>query len=212
MSSIQQAWRLRAASGGPESGRWVEAGEEDGCQTLDAALLRAALSGDRAALESLVARHKRPLYALCYGMLGHPEDAEDAVQETFLRAFRALPAFRGESSLRTWLHRIAVNHCLRWRARRPATEPWNEEQPLASRVSLSPEAIALRQLRVREALATLRPRQRAVLLLKELEGWSMAEIGAALGWNDKRVENELYRARRALVEWRQRELDEGEGR
>jgi RNA polymerase sigma-70 factor (ECF subfamily) len=76
----------------------------------------------------------------------------------------------------------------------------------------SPEAIALRRLQVLEALSSLRPHHRAVLLLKEREGWSMAEIGAALRWNEKRVENELYRARRALVDWRRRDVDEGDER
>jgi RNA polymerase sigma-70 factor (ECF subfamily) len=210
MVSIQQAWRVSAAGGGPDRGSWPSATGEEAGQRSEAGLLHAARTGDRAALEALVARNKRPLYALCYGMLGHHDDAEDAVQETFLLALRALPDFRGESSLRTWLHRIALNLCLRVKARRPATESWNEECPATATNAVSPEQIAMRHLHLREALAMLRPRQRAVLLLKELEGWSMAEIGAALGWNEKKVENELYRARRALLEWRRREWGEGE--
>jgi RNA polymerase sigma-70 factor (ECF subfamily) len=190
-------------------------GETGGETAAEAALLRAARAGDCAALEQLVALHKRPLFVLCYGILGHPDDAEDAVQETFLRALRALPRFRGDAAFRTWLYRIAVNVCLEWkRAHRP-TEPWDEARTSASRAAgavLSPETIALRHLRMIEALNALSPRSRAILILKELEGWSLAEIGAALRWNEKRVENELYRARRALVEWRRREGSEGEGR
>jgi RNA polymerase sigma-70 factor (ECF subfamily) len=176
----------------------------------EAAPLRAALAGDREALEQLVARHKRPLFTLCYGILGHAEDAEDAVQESFLRALRALPRFRGDATFRTWLFRIAVNVCLnRKRDHRP-TEPWDEERLTSQQPAASPEALALRRLEMIEALRALLPRHRAILLLKEREGWSIAEIGAALGWTSKRVEHELARARHALAAWREREAREGE--
>jgi RNA polymerase sigma-70 factor (ECF subfamily) len=183
--------------------------------TAENLLLRAAVSGDRTALGSLLALHKQPLYALCRGMLGHAEDADDAVGETFLRALRALPHFRGEAAVRTWLFRIAVNVCLEWkRARRP-TEPWDESRPASDAWSdhaafPSPEGAALRRLRMLEALHTLPRRHRAILLLKELEGWSVAEIGAALHWNENRVRNELSKARRALADWRRREAAEGD--
>jgi RNA polymerase sigma-70 factor (ECF subfamily) len=184
---------------------------EDG--TVEAALLAAGRAGDPAALEKLLSRHQQALYRLCCGVLGHPEEAEDAVQETFLRALRALPAFRGDAAFRTWLFRIALNLCLRWKASRPANESWSEENGLLLSIpdaAPSPEAIALRHLRVREALSRLLPRQRAVLLLKEREGWSVAEIGRALAWTPNRVEYELNKARRALIEWR-RESGEGDG-
>jgi RNA polymerase sigma-70 factor (ECF subfamily) len=173
-------------------------------------LLRQGRAGDRAALERLVARHKRPLFALCYGMLGDPDDAEDAVQETFLRALRALAAFRADAAFRTWLYRIAVNVCLKWKAARAPTVPFDEQRPQTPCMAASPESLALRQLRMNEALGSLPPQQRAALLLKEREGWSMTEIGAAFGWNEKRVETELYRARRALIAWRRREAQEGD--
>jgi RNA polymerase sigma-70 factor, ECF subfamily len=183
---------------------------EDGI-AAEAVLLRAALSGDRASLGRLLGHHKQPLYALCRGILGHAEDADDAVGETFLRALRALHRFRGEASLRTWLFRIAVNVCLEWqRARRP-TEPWDESRVPTSHLALpSPEVAALRRLRILEALQTLPPRHRAILLLKELGGWSAAEIAAALRWNENRVRNELSKARRALADWRRREAGEGD--
>jgi RNA polymerase sigma-70 factor (ECF subfamily) len=175
----------------------------------EAALLRAGRAGDRAALEQLLALHQRPVYALCYGILGHVEDAEDAVQETFLRALDALPRFRGEAAFRTWLFRIALNFCLRWKsARRPAHVLPPEEAPADAEIA-SPETIALRHLRLQEALSGLLPRQRAILLLKEREGWSVPEIAAGLGWSANRVEYELYKARRALVEWRRRDASEG---
>jgi len=190
---------------------WLTVAEiDDG--PAESALLRAGRAGDRAALEQLLARHKRPLLALCYGMLGHAEDAEDAVGETFLRALHALPRFRGDAAFRTWLYRIAVNVCLKWKASHPMTQPWDEEHARPSSACLSPEAVALRRLRVMEALKSLPPRYRAVLLLKVLEGWSVAEIATALRWNSIRVQNELSKARRALAEWRRREAEEGDER
>ena len=178
----------------------------------DAALVRAGLAGDLTALEQLFRPYERSLVALCHGILGSAEDAEDAAQETFLRALRALPGFRGDAAFRTWLFRIAVNVCLRSKAARHPTEPWDEERTGLLPDSASPEAIALRRLRVLEALHALPRRHRALLLLKVLEGWSVAEIGQALGWSPIRVQNELSRARRTLLEWRQREANEGEER
>ena len=89
---------------------------------------------------------------------------------------------------------------------------WDEERCTTPPEAASPEAIALRRLRAAEALQSLLPRHRAILLLKEREGWSVAEIAAALGCKEKRVENELAKARRALVEWRRRDAGEGEER
>src|SRR5262249_43133620 len=140
--------------------------------------------------------------ALCYGILTHAEDAEDAVQETFLRALRALPQFRQEAAFRTWLFRIAVNVCLKCRgARRPAV-PLPEGQLSDPPDSPSPEVIALRRMSVFEALSVLLPRQRAILLLKEREGWSVEEIAAGLRWSERQVRYELSKARRTLVSWR----------
>jgi RNA polymerase sigma-70 factor (ECF subfamily) len=195
---------------------WVVVGEIESGGAAHSALLRAAQAGDRAAADQLLAPHERPLFALCHGILGHADDAEDAVQETFLRALRALRGFRGEAAFRTWLYRIAVNVCLEWKRNRrhdpgsSGSPPWEEWASAPD--SSSPEAIALRRLQMREALAALMPRHRAILLLKEREGWTMAEIGAVLGCNTKRVEHELSRARQALAAWRQQKADKGEER
>jgi RNA polymerase sigma-70 factor (ECF subfamily) len=178
-------------------------------------LLRAAQAGNRSALDQLLALHERPLLVLCHGILGHAEDAEDAVQETFLRALRALSGFRGAASLRTWLFRIAVNVCLNWKRDQrhdlaaPAVPLWDDEGDGIPTPTASPELIALRRLRVTEALAELPPRQRVVFLLKVLEGWSVAEIAVAMRWNPIRVQNELAKARRVLAEWRRRDAEEG---
>src|SRR5262249_46933519 len=151
----------------------------------------------------------RPLYALCRGILGHAEDAEDAVQETFLRALRALSSFRGDAAVRSWLYRIAVNVCLDRKRSHHPTEPWDDEET-AGASHRSPDRIALHHLNLMEALGALHPRQRVILLLKELEGWSAAEIAATIGCKEKRIYNELHRARLALTEWRRRSGGEGE--
>jgi RNA polymerase sigma-70 factor, ECF subfamily len=201
--------------------RWGGAGvvvpdEIQGGPAVEAALLRAGRAGDRAALERLVALHKRALYTLCRGILPNLDDAEDAAQETFLRAFRALPRFRGDAAFRTWLFRIAVNVCLQSKAasRREGDArswQWDVDGAPDTPDDATPERIALRHLQVMEALHALLPRHRAILLLREVEGWSVPEIAAALHWKEKRVRNELYKARRALADWR-RAVDEGDER
>jgi RNA polymerase sigma-70 factor (ECF subfamily) len=183
--------------------------EENGRATVEAALLRAAQAGDRAALDRLLALHEQALLALCRGILGHFDDAEDAAQEALFRALRSLPRFQPrQATFRTWLFRIAINVCLDWKRRRP-TEPLQEEYLPASPETCSPEALALSRLQAMEALRQLPPRHRVIILLKALEGWSVVEIGAAMGWNPVRVQNELSRARRTLIEWQRRSADEG---
>lgn len=189
---------------------WSAVGETQGEPAVERALLKAARAGDRDALDQLIALHYEPLFALCVSILGHAQDAQDAVQESFLRALRALPQFRGDATFRTWLFRIAINLCSHWKRSRRPTEPWDESCPLLSPGATSAEFLAVRQLQMREALSALRPQHRAVFLLKEREGWSMAEIAAAMGWNERRVQNELYRARRALLQWRQKHAGEGD--
>jgi RNA polymerase sigma-70 factor (ECF subfamily) len=184
--------------------------EGEGRGTAEAALLRAGQAGDRTALGQLLALHERALVAFCLGILGSVEDAEDAAQETFLRALQGLGGFRGEAEFRTWLFRIAVNLCLRWKAARRPVEPWDEARESMTAGSSTPEAIALGRLHRMEALASLPRRQRVLFLLKEWEGWSAAEIGQVMGWNEMRVRNELAKARRALVEWRRKHAAEGE--
>ena len=213
MVTIQQWWRTGIPSAGErQAGRGPGPHPVQENAAAEATLLQAGRAGDRAALEQLLALHKRPLYALCRGMLGHADDAEDAVQETFLHALHALSTFRGDAAFRSWLFRIAINICLKWKAAHPPTDPWEDGGALSSSPTPSPETLALRQLRLTEALGALLPRYRAILLLKELDGWSVAEIAAAMGWNEKRAANELYKARRALVEWRRRDAAEGEER
>jgi len=186
--------------------------EPESGPAAEAALIRAARAGDRAAMEQLLAPHRRPLVAFCHGLLGSAEDAEDAAQETFFRALNALGSFRGEARFRSWLFRIAVNLCSTWRRAHRATEPWDPEGGAPASETASPETVAVDRLRLLEALGQLPAHRRAVLLLKLWEGYSSGEIAAVMRWNETRVRNELYKARLALAEWHRRESEEGEER
>jgi RNA polymerase sigma-70 factor (ECF subfamily) len=178
----------------------VSGGREQDPADSDSALLMMGRAGDRNALEMLLSRHEPELLRLCRGVLGRRDDADDAVQECFLRALRSLHRFREDSSVRTWLYRIAINVCLEWkRSRGFAIEGLAED---STALHPSPEASTLLRLRLAEALGSLLPRQRIVILLKESHGLSVAEIALAMGWSAARVQNELYRARKQLAAWR----------
>jgi RNA polymerase sigma-70 factor, ECF subfamily len=165
--------------------------------------------------------HRRELLAHCYRMTGSLHDAEDLVQETYLRAWKAYGGFKGQSSLRTWLYRIATNTCLTAldsRQRRPLptglgapssdaagelTErnevPWLEPLPDdssdPSNIVGSRESVRLAFV---AALQHLSPRQRAVLVLRDVLQWKAAEVGHAIGASTAAVNSLLQRARAQL--------------
>src|SRR5688572_22242037 len=100
----------------------------------DHALVRACLAGRREAFDVLVERHRRQVYQLCYRFAGNHEDASDLAQEAFIRAYRALGGFKGQSAVGTWLHRIAVNLCLNRVTARPLpVEPLGRREHLDQR-------------------------------------------------------------------------------
>ena len=170
------------------------------------------------------------ILAHCYRMLGSVHDAEDLVQETYLRAWRSFEAFEGRASLRTWLYRIATNACLTAlenRARRPlptglgapATEPegdlsaipreigWLEPLPdalIAGGPTADPASVVAARAGLRLALVAalqyLPPRQRAVLILRDVLGWRAAETADLLGLTATAVNSLLKRARTRLAE------------
>jgi RNA polymerase sigma-70 factor, ECF subfamily len=193
--------------------------------------LAAAGRVDEGAFRGLVEAQRADLHAHCYRMLGSLHDADDALQDTLLRAWRALPKFRGRSSLRTWLYRIATNVCLDAIARRPkrvlpidygpATGPGGDEpeQPAPDSVWIEPypdetlgvadgEAAPDARYERREALelafvATLQhlpPRQRAVLILRDVLGFSAKESSESLETTVASVNGALQRARRTVDE------------
>jgi RNA polymerase sigma-70 factor (ECF subfamily) len=187
----------------------------------DAATLRAAQAGDEAAFGVLVDRYRRELHAHCYRMLGSVADAEDALQESLLRAWRALPRFEGRSSLRSWLYRIATNACLRLLERRgprvlpidygPAADPHDAPAtPLVESVWIEPypddllpveadyeqrEAVELAFI---AALQHLPARQRAVLIMRDVLGFSAREVAEALETTSVSVDSALQRAHKAV--------------
>src|SRR5438046_4025277 len=132
---------------------------EPGLSDLDErALVEACLGGQSAAFDVVVERHRRAIYLLCYRFVSNHEDASDLSQDVFLRAYRGLRSFRGQSSLGTWLHRIGVNVCLtRVSAKTPPSESIDEQQHVDTR-SESPSELVLkaeRAVRVRAAIAQL---------------------------------------------------------
>jgi len=173
-------------------------------------LIRMARSGDRRAMEALLAKHESALHALCIATLGHPQDAEDAVQETFIRAVRSFSRFREESQLRTWLNRIAINICLDMIRRRRNVMPLDSALNLSSANSV--ESNALNRISINDALNQLSPRRRAVLVLREVEGWSAEEIATAMGWRSSRVYFEHRMSLQAIARWQEAEERKGEGR
>jgi len=180
-------------------------------------LLQAALAGDQAQFGLLVAPHVRELHVHCYRMLGSFHDAEDATQETLLRAWRHLHTFQGRGPLRAWLYRIATTTCLKLlQSRRrgrlaarldgadvPFLEPYPDrlldelphDGPDPAAVAEQRESVALAFV---VALQQLTARQRAVLVLREVLGWSAAEVAEVLATSVPAVNSTLQRARVSL--------------
>jgi RNA polymerase sigma-70 factor (ECF subfamily) len=160
-------------------------------------LVAACARGTTEAFDILVARHQRQIYQLCYRFVGNHEDASDLSQETFLRAYRGVRSFRGQSSVGTWLYRIAVNVCLtRAAVRRPSTEPLDARQHVDTR-SESPADKILRGEqadRVRAAIGGLPPKQRAALILRVYQELSHNEIADLMGSSVGTVKANVFHA------------------
>jgi RNA polymerase sigma-70 factor (ECF subfamily) len=163
-----------------------------------------ARAGDPDAFRELVERHSRAVYRVAYRITGRAEDAEDVVQETFLRAYRQLGRFESRSQVGTWLHRIAANcavDLLRGRPRREMTEEAETLDRLRSAdtdsAPPSPErALFGRQIadRVRDALGTLTEMERAAFTLRHFEGLSIEDISRALGLRASATKHSIFRA------------------
>jgi RNA polymerase sigma-70 factor (ECF subfamily) len=166
----------------------------------DHALVRAAASGDMRAFEALYRKHSRRVYAVLWRLCGHEGRAEDLVQEAFVRAWQALPAFRFESAFSTWLHRLAVNTALmELRSRRggEALETDDAQIEYHATADSAGSRTAL-GMDLERAVATLPPRARAVLVLYDVEGWKHEEIAAELGMAVGSSKAQLHRARQLL--------------
>lgn len=170
----------------------------------DALLAARAGEGDEQAFETLVRRHGPVLLSLARRLLGGRGDAEDAVQEAFVSAWRRLPEFRGDASFLTWMYRIVTNRCLnQLRARRPTTDLESVPEPVAPEHSSSPARAAEADAAMRalsRVLAELAPEQRACWVLRELHGLSYDEIAKAVGISHQAVRGRIFRVRRHLTE------------
>jgi RNA polymerase sigma-70 factor, ECF subfamily len=171
---------------------------------------------DEPAFSGLVEQHRRELHVHCYRMLGSFQDAEDTVQETFLRAWRRRETFEGRSTFRAWLYRIATNSCLDLLAKRrpePATGGevlWLQPYPdrlldeLPTDDADEPEAVALAretiELAYLVAVQHLAPRPRAVLILRDVVGWPAKDVAELLGDSVNSVNSALQRARAGMRE------------
>jgi RNA polymerase sigma-70 factor (ECF subfamily) len=193
---------------------------------LDQRLIAAATSGDAAAFSALVERHRAELQVHAYRMLGSLEDAQDAVQDALLRAWRSRATYDGRSTFRAWLYRITTNACLRILERRPrrlvpyeegpaaelgtrplppADLPWLQPYPdlLLDEGPEPGDAVVAREtieLAFLAAIQHLPPRQRAVLILRDALDWSADETAAVLEMSVAAANSALQRARATMKE------------
>jgi RNA polymerase sigma-70 factor (TIGR02960 family) len=196
---------------------------------VSAELLDRARAGDGEAFRQVAEPHRRELQLHCYRMLGSLQDAEDALQDTLLAAWRGLAAFEGRSSLRTWLYQVATSRCLnilRAHRRRPVVDPlpsgveipepsrtgeviWLEPYPdaLLSGPDEPPgpegryEASEAISIAFLTALQALSARQRAVLILRDVLGYRAREVATMLDTSEESVTSALKRARAAVRQW-----------
>lgn len=176
----------------------------------DAAAVALARDGDSEAFRALVERHGRAVFRLAHRMTGTPQDAEDVVQETFLRAYRQLGRFESRANFGTWLHRIAVNCSIDLIRSRASREFGHEAEDLeqfgaaADRPGVmraSPERLMLSsevQARVQDAMASLSQLERAAFVLRHFEGQSIEEISRALGLKTNAAKHSVFRAVRKM--------------
>ncbi|MFF1925632.1 RNA polymerase sigma factor [Streptomyces sp. NPDC058221] len=180
------------------------AADDPPADTDDGLLTVRAAEGDEEAFAVLVRRHAPTLIRLATRLLGSVPEAEDAVQDALITAWRKLPGFRHESSFHTWMYRIVTNRCLNvLRGRRPVAPLEAAGEVPAPEHAVSPTRIAESRAAVGElqtALSSLSPEQRTCWVLRELDGQSYAFIAAAVGISQEAVRARIFRARRCLTQ------------
>jgi RNA polymerase sigma-70 factor, ECF subfamily len=171
----------------------------------DAAAVALARDGDSEAFRALVERHSRAVFRLAHRMTGNASDAEDVVQDTFLKAYKQLSRFESRANFGTWVHRIAVNCSIDLIRARPhreaghdaadleqfgASEATNGCRPSPERLMLSAEV----QARITGAMSALSHMERAAFVLRHFEGQSIEEISQALGLKTNATKHSIFRA------------------
>ena len=168
-------------------------------KSADLDLVGRIRSGDGAAFELLYRQHATRLYNLASRMLGARGEADDLLQDIFLLAYRKIGSFRGESSLGTWLYRLAMNHCLdvlRNRQTRMGMQTDSLDEPDATPVaSPVPVVGAVSRIDLERAIETLPPACRAAFLLHDVEGFGHQEVGAMLGISEGTSKSQVHKAR-----------------
>jgi RNA polymerase sigma-70 factor (ECF subfamily) len=202
-------WKARISSVPRERGTRVEPSEHFAggpnpaavdAQSEDAALAAACRAGDLRAYERLYTMHGARMKNLARNLLGNPVDAEDAVQETFLKVHRRIAGFRGQSSFVTWTYRILINTCYdarrsRLRKKEVANDDSEESPALEPR---APGAHPTLRMALERALAELTQHQRDVFLLYEVEGFRHSEIAGMLEMTETASKNTLFQAKKSL--------------
>lgn len=182
----------------------------------DHTLVEAAKGGDRRAFQLLFERYERKVYAVAHGFLRNPEDALDVVQDAFIKVYRYLPNFEGQSSFYTWLYRIAANLCidhLRRNTRKkdvefddrirhdgdPESSAGVDALP-ASLLGSPGEAVENKEIlaAVEDSLKYLSDKHRAVIVMRELQGLSYADMAKAMGCSKGTIMSRLFHARRNM--------------
>ena len=183
-------------------------------EETDINLVKLARNGDRMAFQKLVERYQRRLFGLCYGMVRNPDDAMDLVQETFVKVFKSLERFEGQSSFYTWAYRIATNVSIDFlrKQKRQRTVDYDDAimrddevedigSLLPSRLGVNPAKVyGRRELleKIEEALGTLSDHHRQAILLREVEGLSYQEIADVMEVSIGTVMSRLHHARKNM--------------
>jgi RNA polymerase sigma factor (sigma-70 family) len=184
----------------------------------DVALVARARDGDYSAYEELVRRYQRRVYALVYNMTSHKQDAEDMVQDVFVKAYRSLHGFKGDSSFYTWIYRIAVNRTINFLKKRKRKAGDVSLDDVDRAIERDPDYVELRarespvrdltlnelQKKLNDALQTLSEKHRTVVVLHEIQGLPHEEIARITKSSVGTVRSRLFYARQQL----QRELAE----
>jgi len=161
----------------------------------DRLAIEACQRGEREAFDSLVERYQRDVYRICYRYVNNHHDASDLAQDVFLKAYRAIGRFRGDSAFSTWLYRIAVNTCLNFRAaRKLPAEELSEHLADGGRPVVEKIEEDERSVKVREAVARLPEKQRATLILKVYQDLTHEEVARILGSSVGTVKANLFHA------------------
>lgn len=181
----------------------------------DRPLVLRAKQGDLAAYDELIQRHQQRIYGLCYHLTANHEDANDLAQDSFIKGWKALASFKGDSSFYTWIYRVAYNSCLNHLKTRRNRTPHLSLNDLDSQTEHDPDLVALishrtprrdvdmaeLQKRLNEAILKLSEEHRTVVVLHDVQGLPHDEIAKIVGCNPGTVRSRLFYARQQLQAW-----------